>query len=146
MSTIIAEQAPRLAVTDPSFSITSDEVKQAREQSWYAHTEFGLAVLRYEEVSRLLKHPKLRQGSAAWPEGFDSGVRNKEGEDHHRLRRLMTPAFSPKLIGGRVPRFQALAPELIDSFADRGECDFTAEFAEPYAARVIAIMLGLPES
>lgn len=157
MSTTIAEQAPRLAVTDPSFSITSDEVKQAREQSWYAHTEFGLAVLRYDEVSRLLKHPKLRQGSAAWPahngvtEGpfaawFDSWVLNKEGEEHHRLRRLMNPAFSPKLIAGLVPRFQALATELIDGFAERGECDFTAEFAEPYAARVIAIMLGLPES
>jgi cytochrome P450 len=150
-------QAPRLTVTDPSFSITSDEVKQAREQSWYAHTEFGLAVLRYDEVSKLLKHPKLKQGSAAWPahngvvegpfaEWFDSWVLNKEGEEHHRLRRLMNPAFSHKLIAGLVPRFQALAGELIDAFADKGECDFTAEFAEPYAARVIAIMLGLPES
>lgn len=157
MSTTVAEQAPRLAVTAPSFSITSDEVKQAREQSWYAHTEYGIAVLRYDEVSRLLKHPKLRQGSVAWPahngvtEGpfaawFDSWVLNKEGEEHHRLRRLMNPAFSPKLIAGLVPRFQALATELIDAFAERGECDFTAEFAEPYAARVIAIMLGLPES
>ena len=149
-------QAPRLAVTDPSFSITSDEVKQAREQSWYAHTEYGLAVLRYDEVSKLLKHPRLKQGSAAWPahngvvEGpfadwFESWVLNKEGEEHHRLRRLMNPAFSHKLIAGLVPRFQALADELVDGFADKGECDFTAEFAEPYAARVIAIMLGLPE-
>ncbi|MFD0854412.1 cytochrome P450, partial [Actinomadura adrarensis] len=148
--------APVLAVTDPSFSITSDEVKQAREQSWYAVTEYGLAILRYEEVSRLLKHPRLKQGSAAWPahngvtegpfaEWFDSWVLNKEGEEHHRLRRLMNPAFSHKLIAGLVPRFQALAGELIDAFADRGECDFTTEFAEPYAARVIAIMLGLPE-
>lgn len=148
--------APRLTITDPSFSITSDAVKAAREESWYARTEYGLAVLRYEEVSRLLKHPKLRQGSAAWPahngvtegpfaEWFASWILNKEGEEHHRLRRLMNPAFSHKLIGGLVPRFQELAGELIDGFAARGECDFTAEFAEPYAARVIAIMLGLPE-
>lgn len=157
MTTIATDHAPRLAVTDPSFSITSAEVHEAREQSWYAHTEFGLAVLRYDEVSRLMKHPKLRQGSAAWPahngvtsgpfaEWFDSWVLNKEGEEHHRLRRLMNPAFSPKLIGDLVPRFQALAEELIDGFAAKGECDFTADFAEPYAARVIAIMLGLPES
>ncbi|GAA1972081.1 cytochrome P450 [Nocardioides panacihumi] len=156
MTTTISELGPRLSVTDPAFSITSDEVKQLREQSWYATTEYGIAVLRYEEVSRLLKHPKLKQGSAAWPahngvvEGpfaawFDSWVLNKEGEEHHRLRRLMNPAFSHKLIGGLVPRFQALAAELIDAFAAKGECDFTAEFAEPYAARVIAIMLGLPE-
>lgn len=157
MTTIPTHQAPRLAVTDPSFSITSEEVHQAREQSWYAHTEYGLAVLRYDEVSRLMKHPKLRQGSAAWPahngvttgpfaEWFDNWILNKEGEEHHRLRRLLNPAFSPKLIGSLVPRFQALASELIDNFAERGECDFTADFAEPYAARVIAIMLGLPEA
>ncbi|HTR94843.1 MAG TPA: hypothetical protein VMI73_24190 [Trebonia sp.] len=70
---------------------------------------------------------------------------NKEGEEHHRLRRLMNPAFSPRLTGGLVPRFQALANELIDGFAEPGRCEFMAEFAAPYAARVIAIMLGLPE-
>ena len=52
---------------------------------------------------------------------------------------------SPKLIGALVPRFQALATELIDGFAARDRCEFVSEFAEPYAARVIAIMLGLPE-
>ncbi|MEV0974672.1 cytochrome P450 [Microtetraspora glauca] len=150
------DAAPRLDIADPSFSITSDLVHEARERSWYARTNYGIAILRYEEVSRLLKHPKLRQGSAAWPahngvtEGpfadwFASWVLNKEGEEHHRLRRLMNPAFSSKLIGGLVPRFQALATELIDGFAEPGRCEFVSEFAEPYAARVIAIMLGLPE-
>jgi cytochrome P450 len=150
------DAAPRFNVTDADFSITSDEVHAARAQSWYATTEYGIAVLRYQDVKALLTHPKLRQGSIQWlahngvTEGpfadwWYSWVLNKEGEDHHRLRRLLNPAFSPKLIGGLVPRFQALANELVDSFVDRGECDFVAEFADPYAARVIAIMLGLRE-
>ncbi|MFA7512340.1 MULTISPECIES: cytochrome P450 [Mycolicibacterium] len=157
MSSATVGSVPAFAVTDPGFSITSAEVHAARERSWYATTEYGLAVLRYEQVNRLLKHPKLRQGSAAWPahngvtEGpfadwFAGWILNKEGEEHHRLRRLMNPAFSNKLIGGLVPRFQALAAELIDGFAEPGRCEFVGEFAEPYAARVIAIMLGLPES
>lgn len=157
MSSATVGSVPAFAVTDPAFSITSAEVHAARERSWYATTEYGLAVLRYEQVNRLLKHPKLRQGSAAWPahngvtEGpfadwFAGWILNKEGEEHHRLRRLMNPAFSNKLIGGLVPRFQALAGELIDGFAEPGRCEFVGEFAEPYAARVIAIMLGLPES
>jgi cytochrome P450 len=58
----------------------------------------------------------------------------------------MNPAFSRRLITGLVPRFQALAAELVDSFAEPDRCEFVSEFAEPYAARVIAIMLGLPES
>ncbi|ANI38882.1 cytochrome P450 [Mycolicibacterium vaccae] len=157
MSSAIFDSVPAFEVADPAFSITSAEVHAARERSWYATTDYGLAVLRYEQVNRLLKHPKLRQGSAAWPahngvtEGpfadwFASWILNKEGEEHHRLRRLMNPAFSSKLIGGLVPRFQALAEELIDGFAEPDRCEFVGEFAEPYAARVIAIMLGIPES
>ena len=156
MTALVPDVAPSLPVDDPAFSITSEEVHAARERSWYATTPYGIAVLRYDEVSRLLKHPKLRQGSLAWPahngvtEGpfaqwWASWILNKEGEEHHRLRRLMNPAFSPKLIGGLVPRFQALAGELVDAYVERGECEFVSDFAEPYAARVIAIMLGLPE-
>lgn len=156
MSSLALGPVAAFDVADPSFSITSDEVHAARERSWYATTPYGIAVLRYEQFSRLLKHPKLRQGSVAWPahngvtegpfaEWFASWILNKEGEEHHRLRRLMNPAFSPKLIGSLVPRFQALANELVDNFAEPYRCEFMSEFAEPYAARVIAIMLGIPE-
>jgi len=156
MSSLTLGPVPAFDVADPSFAITSDEVHQARERSWYATTPYGIAVLRYEQVSRLLKHPKLRQGSVAWPahngvtagpfaDWFASWILNKEGEEHHRLRRLMNPAFSPKLIGSLVPRFQTLANELVDNFAEPDRCEFVSEFAEPYAARVIAIMLGIPE-
>lgn len=156
MSPVTLGPVPAFDVADPGFRITSDEVHDARERSWYATTPYGIAVLRYEQVNKLLKSPKLRQGSIAWPahngvtEGpfadwWASWILNKEGAEHHRLRRLMNPAFSPKLIAALVPRFQALANELIDGFAEPDRCEFVAEFAEPYAARVIAIMLGIPE-
>ena len=34
----------------------------------------------------------------------------------------------------------------MDDFAAEGRCEFMSQFAEPYAARVIAILLGIPES
>ena len=146
-----------LDLSDPAFSMSSPEAVAARRTSWYARTNYGIAVLRYEEMGKFLKDRRLRQGSWAWPEKngvteglfhqfWSSTLINFEGPDHARLRRLHSPAFAPRLIGGLVPRFQALANELIDSFVARGECDFVAEFAEPYAARVIAILLGIPES
>lgn len=157
MSTDQLTDAPYLNLADPAFSVQSEEVRTARHQSWYARTPYGLAVLRYDEVGKLMKDRRLRQGSWAWPahNGVTEGpfahwwtraLLNLEGEDHHRLRRLMNPAFSPKLIGDLVPRFQAMANELIDAFYADGRCDFAAQFAEPYAARVIAIMLGIDES
>lgn len=66
-TTTTTPEVPFLDVTAPGFSITSAEVHEAREQSWYARTPYGIAVLRYDEMNRLVKHPKLRQGSVAWP-------------------------------------------------------------------------------
>jgi cytochrome P450 len=147
---------PFFDIADPVFSVTSAQVRQAREAGWYARTSYGLAVLRYDQVSRLIRHPDLRQGSRLWPahHGITSGpfadwwaswVLNMEGEEHHRLRRLLNPAFSRRIVEPLRPRFSALAGELVDGFAEPGRCEFMAEFAEPYAARVIAILLGIAE-
>jgi cytochrome P450 len=147
---------PFLDVADPAFSVNSAQVRQARQAGWYARTSYGLAVLRHDQVARLIRHPDLRQGSRLWPahhgvtsgpfaDWFASWVLNKEGEEHHRLRRALNPAFSRRIIDRLRPRFDALAEELAGSFAPRGECEFMAEFAEPFAARVIAILLGIPE-
>ena len=152
---IALENAPYLDVADPAFSIRSAEVKAARAASWFARTPYGLAVLRYDEVQKMLRHPKLRQGSHLWPQhnGVTTGkfatwwcnmLLCQEGDTHARLRRMANPAFSPKLIADLQPTFQALANRLIDSFIDRGECEFIAEFTEPYATGVICDLLGLP--
>jgi cytochrome P450 len=148
--------APFFDIADPAFSVSSAEVRRAREAGWYARTSYGLAVLRYDQVSRLIRHPALRQGSRRWPahHGITSGpfadwwaswVLNQEGEAHQRMRRLLSPAFSRRIVEALRPRFGELAGELADSFAGTGRCEFMADFAEPYAARVIAIMLGIAE-
>lgn len=149
-------QVPYFDVSDPAFSVSSAEVLDARDRGWYARTPYGLAVLRYDQAARLIQHPSLRQGSVAWPahHGITSGpfadwwaswVLNKEGADHRRLRRLLNPAFSRRHVAAMTARFVALADELISSFDQPSWCEFMSEFAEPYAARVIAIMLGIDE-
>jgi len=153
--TAATTEIPFLDIADPAFSIRSDEVRAARGASWYATTPYGIAVLRYESVSRLIKDRRTIQGSAAWPAYNDATgpwaewwircILNREGDDHARLRRLMNPAFSGRLIAAMVPRFQALAEELIDGFVAEGRCEFMGDFAEPYATRVVAQLLGIPE-
>src|SRR5437763_10007086 len=157
MAAPAAAEVPFFDVSDPQFSASSAAVREARERSWYARTNFGLAVLRYEQAGLLLKDRRLRQGSFAWPaqHGITDGplaewwgqiVLSVEGDDHRRLRRLANPAFSRALMERMVPGFGALAGELVDAFAARGECDFVAEFAEPYSARVLCRLVGLDEA
>ena len=55
------------------------------------------------------------------------------------------PAFRNKTIAAMRPRFEALADELVDAFAARGRVELISEFAEPYSARIICVLLGLPE-
>ncbi|WP_435742905.1 cytochrome P450 [Nocardioides sp. SYSU DS0663] len=148
--------ARRFDLSDPSFDVTSATVHRARDEDWYVETNWGWAVLRYDEVSALLRDRRFRQGNARWPEqnGIHSGLFSDwwketllslEGEDHARIRRLMVPAFRKKAIEAMRPQFQALADELVDGFAPRGSVELISEFAEPYAARIICQLLGLDE-
>lgn len=148
------DAAPFIDLADPALSIRSVAVKAARAQSWYARTPYGIAVLRYADMRNLLLHRSLRQGSHAWAEHNDvtglfadwwaRSILVQEGEVHARLRRLVNPAFSPRLVEAMRPTFERLASELADDFAKRGSCDFMAEFADPYASRVLCFLLGLP--
>ena len=148
--------APFLDAASPAFSIRSEAVRRARAQSWFARTPYGLAVLRHREVGELLNRPSLIQGSHNWPalNGVPEGlfadwwrrtILMTEGEDHWRLRRLVNPAFSPQVVKALMPDFERISIDLTAAFVDRGACDFMAEFADPYAARVLCLLLGLPE-
>lgn len=148
---------PHFDLADPAFDVTSDVVHRARADSWYVETSLGWAVLRYAEAAELLRDRRFQQGNARWPaqNGIHSGLftdwwqetlLSLEGEDHARIRRLLVPAFRRRTIEAMQPRFQALADELIDGFARRGRVEFVSEFAEPYAARIICVLLGLDEA
>ncbi len=115
MSTAPAGDAPFLDVEAPGFAMHSAAVDAAREQSWYARTPYGIAILRYAEIARLVKDPRLIQGSARWPahNGVTSGpfaswwsriLLCREGVDHMRLKRLVTPAFSQRTLAPLIAR------------------------------------------
>ncbi|OBI92647.1 cytochrome P450 [Mycobacterium asiaticum] len=64
--------------------------------------------------------------------------------DHAKYRRILDPLFTPREMARREPQVTALVNEMIDRFADRGECDFHAEFAVPLPCTVFLQLLGLP--
>ena len=150
--------AAYLDLADPTFDVTSAAVHEARERDWYARTPYGWAVLRYEEGTAVLKDRRFQQGNARWPaqNGVHEGpfvqwwretLLSLEGEDHLRLRRLLGPAFRSRAIEAMRPQFQQLGAASSSTGSRRAVgCEFIGEFAEPYAARVLCLLLGLPES
>lgn len=149
-------EMPYFNIADPEFAMQSEAVRQARDESWIAKTNYGYAVLRHAEVGALLRNHSLSQGSAQWPDhhGVHSGSFYEwwsknllvlEGTEHTRIRRLLNPAFSPARARKLKADFQVLADELVARIVDRGSIEFVNDFAAPFATRALCIMLGLPE-
>ncbi len=64
--------------------------------------------------------------------------------EHAKYRRILDPLFTPREMARREPLVTELVNEMIDRFADRGECDFHEEFAVPLPCTVFLQLLGLP--
>ena len=64
--------------------------------------------------------------------------------DHARLRRLVSGAFTPRLIERMRPRIQEIADALLDAVKDKGEMDLFEDYASPLPTTVIAELVGVP--
>jgi cytochrome P450 len=121
-------------------------------------------VTRHADVNALLRDRRLGRsylqvatheefGRPAEPEFLApfwnlirAGMLDVEPPDHTRLRRLVSKAFTPRMVEGLRGRIRELAEELVRGLVDRGGGDLLAEVAEPLPVTVIAEMLGIPES
>ena len=146
---------PFLDLLDPGFDPVGPQVRAAREAHWCARTPVGLAVLRHAQVSALLSDRRLVQGShhilssqdltdGPLVEWMNAIILTIEGEDHTRLRRLYNKAFTPRAVEALRPLMRRVADELVDRFVDAGRVDIMTEFADPYPARIICELIGVP--
>jgi len=71
---------------------------------------------------------------------------NVDPPDHSNFRRLLDPIFAPKRMDEQEADIAQRANGFIDAFIDRGECNFSDEFAELFPASVFLGLCGLPES
>lgn len=68
----------------------------------------------------------------------------RDGEDHRRLRALVSKAFTPRLIKAMHGRIEEIAHQLLDEVYQKGEMDLIDGFAYPLPITVIAELLEIP--
>jgi len=126
--------------------------------------ELGLwCFFGHEEVNRLLRdrrfgrdilHVATREAlglPAPLPHtrDFDAvdahSLLEREPPVHTRLRALVSRAFVSRRVEALRPAIEAMAHELVDAFPP-GPFDLIASYATPIPVRIIARMLGVPES
>jgi cytochrome P450 len=121
-------------------------------------------VSRYEDVNALLRdrrfgrtythvatHAEMgRPEEPQWHEPFwwliRNGILDMEAPDHTRVRKLVSKAFTPRMVEGLKPTIQRIIDGLVDEVSGAGEMDLIKAIAEPLPVAVIAEMLGVPES
>jgi cytochrome P450 len=67
-----------------------------------------------------------------------------DGEDHQRLRRLVSRAFTPRAAERMRSACIDVITELVDRHAAVGRCDVVADIARPYPTPIICVLLGAP--
>jgi cytochrome P450 len=97
----------------------------------------GLQAERAELRRRLL-------AERGW--SHSSTLHRTDPPEHSRYRKMVNRVFTARRVKELSPHIEDVVHELIDRFADRGECEFFGEFAHPLPGTVIAEQLGLEKS
>jgi cytochrome P450 len=129
-------------------------IDAARERHWLARTPMGLALLHYEDSVAVLRDRRFHSAMSMIPQSqgvSDSFLERRrpsilatEGAEHARLRRLVTPAFTPAAANRLRPFMLQTIDELVDAVLPAGQCDFVAEISDPYPIPIICQLLGAP--
>ncbi len=105
-------------------------------------------VLRHpSSCSDRLKSTTTQQAVAAGQEARPFGAPGflfLDPPDHTRLRKLVSKAFSPKVVRALETDITALVDALLDAVATAGRFEVIAELAYPLPVAVICRLLGVP--
>ncbi|MFG2629510.1 cytochrome P450 [Streptomyces sp. NPDC048473] len=123
----------------------------------------GMVVLGHDALKEFLAHPDVAKGAHHFtelaegriPDGWPlrtfatvQGMTTADGDDHRRLRSLVSKAFTARRVEELRPRIETVTAELLDG-VDRaaaegdGTVDLRARFALPLPMGVICELLGV---
>ena len=72
-------------------------------------------------------------------------ISNQDPPLHSRTRGLMNRLITPKRLKENEEFMWRLADQQLDTFIERGSCEFLADYAKPFSLLVIADLLGVPQ-
>ena len=130
-------------------------ISQARRQSPIALGPYGPELLTYDLVRTVLRDSRfaMPQGIGLMVQGITSGpvwdrvcrlLISLDGPEHHRLRRLVSRAFTPRAAERMRAACVDVITELVDQHAAAGRCDVVTDIAQPYPIPIICALLGAP--
>jgi cytochrome P450 len=125
----------------------------ARQRAPIAMGPHGPEALSYGAVRTVLRDDRFEipRGGALPAQGVTSGelwdivvagLLSLNGAEHHRQRRLVAKAFTPRAAGRLRSTCADIVAELVDEVAAIGHCDAVSDIARRYPVPIICELLG----
>jgi cytochrome P450 len=132
-----------------------DIIRQARMQGPIALGPHGPELLSYELVRTVLRDDRFHvpQGMFLAAQGITSGpiwdrvatnLIVLDGDEHHRLRRLVSKAFTPRATARLRETIGDVITRLVDRHSAEGRCEVVTDIARQYPVPIICALLGAP--
>jgi cytochrome P450 len=130
-------------------------IARARDRAPVAVGTHGPEILSYDLVHSVLRDPRFRvpKGMFLAGQGITSGpiwdrvtasLISLDGAEHHRLRRLVSKAFTPRATAQLRSTIVNVITELVERQAMYGHSDVVADIARQYPIPIICALLGAP--
>lgn len=154
-----APQALLLELLDPGHRANPYPIyRQLREHGPLPLPDSNLVVFSsFADCDEVLRHPDScsdRLKSTAAQQAIEGGAEPRpfgtpgflflDPPDHTRLRKLVSKAFSPKVVRALEPDIAALVDGLLDEAAAAGRLEVIGDLAYPLPVAVICRLLGVP--
>ena len=146
---------PEVDVFDLDRTAALAAFEAARQHHWLARVPLGYAVTRHEDVTAILRDRRFHSALSLLPQmsGIEGPMRARqersilatEGTEHTRLRRLASPAFTPRATDRLRPFMRHVLGDLVDRVAPSGTCELVGDICEPYPIPIICELLGAPK-
>jgi cytochrome P450 len=135
-----------------------ERIRAAQLRGPVAIGPFGPEILSYELARSVLRDTRFvippglhlaAQGVTSGPlwDKMVSSIICAEGAEHHRLRSLISRAFTPRATARLHNTINDVVNELIDGVAridGAGRCDVVTDIARHYPIPIICALLGAP--
>jgi cholest-4-en-3-one 26-monooxygenase len=129
-----------------------------RDAPLYFHPEANgsgfWCVVRYHDLEQISRDARVfsSEGGITLYESAETELEQQrmmmlmmDPPRHTKLRLLVNKGFTPRMIEQLHDRIRQAAVDIIDTIAERGECDFVVDVAAELPLQVIAEMMGVPQ-
>jgi cytochrome P450 len=122
------------------------------KRAFFSPMNGGYWVLtKAEDIRAALQQPELFSSATT---GIPAQPQRKEKlfpleldpPEHRPYRQVLAPFFAPKAVAAKSAVIGEVCTGLLDGLVARGECEFVADFAQPFPTTIFTAMLGLPDS